>query len=182
MPALLVHALLLDVSGAAGRASDGMASRFLALYLADHHAGSTAGLELARRAVRDHRGTERGEALGQIATAIAEDRIALERLLGSLGMQPSRLKDGLAWTAEKLGRLKPNGSLRGPTPLGRLNDIEALQLGVVGKRALWESLRQLPEVVALPEIDLPELMARADRQLVDLERMHREAATEALQG
>ena len=37
----------------------------------------------------------------------------------------SRAKDGAAWVAEKLGRLKTNGQLTGYSPLSRLVELEA---------------------------------------------------------
>ena len=97
-----------------------MARRFRDIYLADHHAGSTAGLALARRAAVNNRGTATGEALERLVDEIAADRVTLERLLAAVGARPSRVKDGLAWSAEKFGRLKPNGQLTGYSPLSRL--------------------------------------------------------------
>ena len=58
-----------------------MARRFRDIYLADHHAGSTAGLALARRAAVNNRGTATGEALERLVDEIAADRATLERLL-----------------------------------------------------------------------------------------------------
>jgi hypothetical protein len=43
-----------------------MGGRFLEIYLVDHHAGSTAGLELAKRAARSNRGTPTGDALVEL--------------------------------------------------------------------------------------------------------------------
>ena len=96
-----------------------MGGRFLEIYLVDHHAGSTAGLELAKRAARSNRGTPTGDALERLVAEIDADRATLQRLLAVLGSRPSRTKDGLAWSVERLGRLKLNGQLRGYSPTRR---------------------------------------------------------------
>jgi hypothetical protein len=50
--------------------------RLLAIYLNDHLAGATAGLELARRARGSNRDTELGEFLERLTGEIEEDREA----------------------------------------------------------------------------------------------------------
>jgi hypothetical protein len=157
-----------------------MGGRFLEIYLVDHHAGSTAGLELAKRAARSNRGTPTGDALERLVVEIDADRATLQRLLAVLGRRPSKTKDGLAWSAERLGRLKLNGQLRGYSPLSRLNELEGLSLGVAGKRALWEALRAIPEFASLPDFDFAALSQRAETQLLELETLRREAAAQAL--
>jgi hypothetical protein len=153
----------------------------LEIYLADHHAGSTGGLELARRTLRRDHDPATRNALMRVATEIAEDRVALEQVMHAVGARPSRIKDQLAWTLEKLGRLKANGRIRGQSALGRLVELEALYLGIAGKRALWESLRHVPTVSTNPAVNLDELVQRADDQLERLEPLRRNAAVDALQ-
>jgi hypothetical protein len=157
-----------------------MAGRLREIYLVDHHAGSTAGLALARRAAANNRGTPTGDALERLVEEIAADRATLKRLLAAVGTRPSRVKDGLALSVEKLGRLKLNGRLRGYSPLSRLAEIEGLSVGVAGKRALWDSLRTRPELAELPEFDFETLMQRAEEQLLALDTLRREAAALAL--
>ena len=50
------------------------AGRYLAVYLNDHLAGSTAVIELVRRAAREHAGTELGGFLVMLQAEIARDR------------------------------------------------------------------------------------------------------------
>ena len=157
-----------------------MSRRFLEIYLADHHAGSTAGLELAKRTARSNRGTPVGEALERLAAEIEADRQTLRRLIETIDARRSRPKDGLAWSVEKLGRLKPNGRLREYSPLSRLEELEGLSLGVAGKRALWDALAALPELRSLAEFDFAALSRRAEQQLVELEGLRRDAAAQAL--
>jgi hypothetical protein len=151
----------------------------LATYLRDHHAGATAGVELARRAAGSNEGNVYGEELSRIADEIAEDRDALEAVMAGLGVRADPIKDGAAWAAEKLGRLKPNGRVIGYSPLSRVVELEGLVLGVTGKLALWESL----EAVAgarIEAVDLDRLTERAADQRRRLEALRREAASEAL--
>jgi hypothetical protein len=83
-----------------------------------------------------------------------------------------------AWAGEKFGRLKPNGQLRGYSPLSRLLEVELLMLGVTGKLRLWTGLRENVGERA-GDHDLVELAARAMRQRDQLEQLHRSAATKA---
>jgi len=143
----------------------------LAIYLNDHLAGSTAGVELARRAASSNAGNEYGDVLSGLAREIEEDRAALERLMESLGVGRDRVKVAAAWLGEKAGRLKPNGHVLSYSPLSRLEEIEFLLLGVTGKLALWRALSE--------HVDLPELEARAESQRERLEALRLRAAREA---
>lgn len=156
------------------------ASAMLKTYLQDHHAGSTTGVELARRAAGSNEDNpEYGPGLARIAGEIEADRDVLERLMDDLGTGPNRVKDTGAWTVEKLGRLKPNNRLLGYSPLSRVIELEGLLLGVSGKLALWEALRGVLGE-RLDEFDFAELAARAVDQRSRLEALRLKAAAEAL--
>ena len=114
----------------------------IAIYLNDHLAGATGGLELARRALGANRGTEFEAPLERLATEIAEDRAALQDVMTRLEVTQDPLKVWAAWAAEKAGRLKLNGRLAGYSPLSRVVELEMLALGVEGKGALWRALAQ----------------------------------------
>jgi hypothetical protein len=148
-------------------------TRLLGIYLNDHLAGSTGALELARRARSANRGTPFEAALERIATEIEEDRAALIDVMGRLGVTRDPIKEWAGWLAEKGGRLKLNGRLRGYSPLSRVLEIELLALGVEGKGALWRALERVAgEDARLTGVDLAELAARAERQrdLLETER------------
>jgi hypothetical protein len=152
----------------------------LKTYLQDHHAGSTTGLELARRAARSNADDPAyGPELARIATEIDEDRETLERLMDHLGTAPHRIKDLGAWAFEKLGRLKPNNSLLSYSPLSRVVELEGLALGVTGKLALWRALREVLGD-AEGEFDFVALAARAEDQQRRLEGLRLKAVAEAL--
>jgi hypothetical protein len=153
-------------------------SELLKTYLQDHHAGATAGLELARRTAGANEEHEFGPELSRIAEEIAEDRATLEQVMERLEVKPSKLKDAGGWTAEKLGRLKPNNRLLGYSPLSRVLELEGLVIGVTGKQALWEAL-QTALGETLDGISFPQLSERAADQRSRLETLRRSAAAEA---
>ena len=108
-------------------------SKYLATYLNDHLLGATLGVELVRRAARENQGSELGAFLSQLAGEIEADREALMAIMAELGVKPDRAKVAAGWTAEKLGRLKPNAQLRGYSPLSPLVELEGLLVGIQGK-------------------------------------------------
>ena len=113
-----------------------------------------------------------GEALERLADEIEEDRRTLERVVAELGFRRSKVKEALAWTGERAARLKLNGQITGYSPLSRVLELEALSVGIAGKLALWQSLQSLPHIqVRLPDLDLEELAARAERQREEVESL-----------
>jgi hypothetical protein len=152
-------------------------NRRLAIYLNDHLAGAVLGTELAKRALRENRGSPFGEFLGWLLGQILDDRATLERLMSELGVSKSRVKRTLALAFERVGRLKLNGQLTGYSPLSRLVELEGLVLGVTGKRALWVALQEIAKTEPrLRDFDFDEFRRRADEQLAGLERHRLEAA------
>jgi hypothetical protein len=152
----------------------------LAIYLNDHLAGSTVGVELARRLRGSNKDDPQfGPALAEICAEIEADREALEAAMDQLGVGKSKLKPLAAVLAERVGRLKLNGRLRGYSPLSRLDELELLQIGVAGKRRLWRALEHT-HAGDLPDLELGALADRATEQLRRLEALHLEAAALAL--
>jgi hypothetical protein len=156
------------------------ASKYLATYLNDHLGGATAGVELVRRAARENEGTELGPFLSDLAAQIEADREALEKIMGELGVKPDRAKVAAGWTAEKVGRLKPNAQLRGYSPLSPLVELEGLLVGIQGKLAMWRALAEIAEALGLDRVRLQELAARAESQQTDVEHHRIDVARRAL--
>jgi hypothetical protein len=164
------------IPGVGGSDSD----RFLAIYLNDHLAGSTFGVELARRLSSSNKGdAEMGAPLAEIRAEIEADRATLERVMDRLGIGRSTVKPAGAWAAEKLGRLKLNGQLRGYSPLSRLVELEFLSIGIAGKMQMWKALGHTVGP-RLSGIDFAELAERAARQRSRVQDLHLAAATRAL--
>jgi hypothetical protein len=153
----------------------------LAIYLQDHLAGATVGVELARRAASENAATALGEILESLKDEIEDDRASLNTIMSVLEISPDRLKNAAGWAGEKAGRLKLNGRLTSYSPLSPVVELEALIAGVNGKRALWRALRRLADDDPRLQADqLEELLARADRQLETLWSVHSEASHAAL--
>ena len=155
-------------------------SKYLATYLNDHLLGATAGTELARRAARENQGSELGAFLEGLARELEEDRETLLALMRELGVKPDQLKVAAGWTAEKLGRLKPNAQLRGYSPLSPLVELEGLLVGIQGKLAMWQALAEVAVKLGLDRARFEELGARAERQQADVDPHRRDAARRAL--
>lgn len=152
----------------------------LAIYLNDHLAGATVGVELARRLRASNQGDEDfGVPVGEICAEIEADRATLEQVMERLGVSRNRIKPAGAWIAEKLGRLKLNGQLRGYSPLSRLDELEMLCLGINGKMRMWTALEHTLGT-SLAGFDFKQLCERAMRQRSAIEELHLEAAVRAL--
>jgi len=153
----------------------------LAIYLNDHLAGATGGVELARRMTVWYPIAGQQATLERLAADIGQDRQVLLGLMAVLGMPIRRYKIGVAWAAEKAGRLKLNGSLVSRSPLSNLEELELLRLGVEGKAAGWRTLRELAKVDdRLEPSALDELITRAREQASLLEELRVQAAAQLI--
>jgi len=157
-----------------------MDEKLLRIYLQDHLAGSTVGVELARRTRGANEGTEYGPPLAQIAAEIEADRRHLQGIMEDLGFGGDKLKNIAAWGVEKAGRLKLNGQLTGYSPLSRVVELEGLLTGITGKRAVWVTLLEVaPGEQRLDAALLERLRDRADAQRATVEELREKAAREA---
>lgn len=149
----------------------------LGIYLNDHLAGATGGVELAHRMAASREGLMPGALMRQLTVDIAEDRAALLEIMKSLGIAVRGYKVWAAWIGEKVGRLKFNGYVAARSPLSGLEELEALRLGVEGKAAGWRTLRVLAERESrLDSGRLDELISRARQQADLLEELRVQAA------
>lgn len=147
----------------------GLGENDLSVYLNDHLAGATAGVKLARRA-----------AGGAIAAEIEEDRETLISVMDRVGVRQDPVKVALGWAALQAAQVRFAAELLGHAPVSRLEQVEALALGVEGKLALWQALRHTHgSDPRLDGIDLDELIRRARSQRRQLERMRMTAAAGA---
>jgi hypothetical protein len=156
------------------------ADRLLAIYLNDHLAGATLGVELARRLRSSNQGDpEFGQPLARLCSEIEADCETLVSLMEHLEVSRDPVKPMLAKVAERLGRLKLNGRIRGYSPLSRVLELEFLSGLVGGKMQLWNALEQSFSE-SLDGFDFHDLAARADRQGQRLEDLHLAAAQRTL--
>ncbi|CAM4086471.1 hypothetical protein KIPE111705_39905 [Kibdelosporangium persicum] len=155
---------------------------FLGIYLNDQLAMGVLWRDMARRSQRSNRGTDFGDALAEVAQGISEDVETFREIMRRVGVPMNPLKVGLASAAERLGRLKLNGSLTSYSPLSRFVELEFLAMGIDGKKQMWTTLRdQAGLAERIPEVDFDALIERAEAQRQILEPFRARAGTDAFQ-
>lgn len=92
-------------------------SELLDVYLNDHLMGACGGVELARRIARTFEEPGERGVLKELAAEIEEDRQSLMDAMDRLDVPKHSAKMAAGWLGEKIGRLKPNGSLLHRTAL-----------------------------------------------------------------
>ncbi|HEX2095857.1 MAG TPA: hypothetical protein VHF50_00625, partial [Solirubrobacterales bacterium] len=103
-----------------------------------------------------------------------------EAMMERLGFGRDRVKTAAATVAERMGRLKLNGRIRGYSPLSRFAELDFLAIGIEGKKILWANLRDFGELGSrLPDVDFDELIRRAQAQRDELEPFRARAGREA---
>jgi hypothetical protein len=151
--------------------------RALEIYLTDHFAGATFGVELVRRCCSKNEGTKFAAPLAELVRQIEADRSTLLKLLRRLDTTPSLFKTSVGWTLEKARRLKRNGRPFAYTPLSRVAELEILETGIAGKRALWAALDALySDDPRFAGFDFAALAKRAEEQIETVERLRLAAA------
>jgi len=158
-----------------------MADGHIATYLNDHMAGATAALELLENLQAANHDTVFKSFVADLRSDIEADRQELKRLMDRLDISQSGLRKASAWLAAKVAELKlrlddaPGGDLR------LFESLEALSLGIEGKRGLWLALAAAAEnAPALQLVEYDRLIKRAEDQRNRVETMRLKAAREAL--
>ena len=148
----------------------------LRIYLQDHLATCTGAVELAKRAHGANRGSEFGSGLAAVREWSADERHALLEVVGRLGFDRDCIKEGAAWAAEKAGRLKLNGRLRGYSPLSRVVELEGLALLLHAQRRMWSTIGLvLADDSRMAGFDVADRAARADEALARVAELHARA-------
>jgi hypothetical protein len=134
----------------------------LGAYLNDHLAGAEAGLRTAQRLATSSESDREGP-LHQLALAIEEERNLLRLLLERLDGDESLVKRGVGVAGGVLGWV------RDAVPIGdaptELEDLEALAIGVWGKRLLWGTLARVAQHDSrFTDVDVDLLARRAEDQ------------------
>jgi hypothetical protein len=118
-----------------------------------------------------------------LTAEITADREKLEGLMSQLEITESRPRKASAWLTEKVTALKlllddpADGDLR------LFESLEALSLGIEGKRGLWLALAAVAErSPQMRLLDYQELIRRAEEQRSKVEEKRLETARSALVG
>ena len=158
-----------------------MANEHLATYLNDHLSGSIAAIELLEHLESAYAGKELERFFAALRKDIEADRQELERLMERLEIAQSRSRKAGAWIAGKFAELKMrlDDSARGPLRL--LESLEAVELGINGKLALWRALIAAVEIAPALRgvLDYQRLAGRATEQIERVELHRLEAAKAA---
>lgn len=146
-------------------------ARLLAIYLNDHVAGATVGVQRVQRMARVYDGTVVGETITPLVGQLQDEREWLIACLHRLEIPVRTYKVLGASVAEKIGRLKLNGHVRTTSPLSALLEVELLRGAVTGKSSGWQTLRVQGGALGLsPQHldDLDGLIVQADQQVAAL--------------
>jgi hypothetical protein len=153
----------------------------LAIYLNDHLAGATGALELLAHLQEAYAGTPMADFLTQLHADIDADHHELRHLIDRLGMTESIPRKLTAWLGEKVAELKLHMDDNASGSFRLFEGLEALVVGIEGKRALWQALATASEVVPeLNGVDYVGLAQRAQQQHDRVEEQRINAAKQAL--
>jgi hypothetical protein len=155
----------------------------LGIYCNDHLAAATGGIEVVSRMLGRWRGTAYEPRLADLLRELKEERTALRATMEALGLPVRQYKQVATWVAEKASRAKLNGRLLSRSPLSDLVEFEFMANAVLGKRAGFETLREVAEVDRRIDAALMErLISQADRQHEWLSEARREVAARIFGG
>lgn len=154
------------------------------IYINDHLASATGGIELVGRMLGVHRGTRYEEPLSQLLSELQEEKASLRSIMAAMDIGVTQYKQLGVWVAEKVSRVvKLNGRVLARSPLSDLVEFEFLASGVRAKRSGFETLRIAAEVEPrLPAAELDRLIDQAHRQYEWLTRARREVAADVFGG
>lgn len=160
-----------------------MNERRLQIYLDDHLALLVGERELAARCHRSNRETRLGAFLEQLESDLADQEATLKQVIHRVGGKDgieSKVKQGAAWFAEKLGRFKRNDSLLSYSSLSRVVELETLAAAAQERVALWDSLAAIAESDRrLKKFDFLALRNESRKHLTKLNARRRRAVAEA---
>ncbi len=116
----------------------------LATYLRDHLAGADTAIQTVHGLREAYRGSPQGTLFESLYEQFREDRGVVEGILAELGYRPRSMKRVAAHaTGSALGKVAGGA----PGDLSLFRTLEALAIGVQGKRCLWRAAQAL---VAFP--------------------------------
>ncbi len=148
----------------------------LAVYLRNHEAAQRAGHDLFRRVVANQACKPYAEDLRQLTDDVHDDLHALQDFMTRAGVSPDPVLVAALRLGERLGRLKPNGSLVFRAPLTDLIEIEGLLGAVSAKAAAWQALSAAGVDAWAEPLDVGVLIDRASAQTDRLQEIHRSVA------
>jgi hypothetical protein len=150
-------------------------------YLNDHLAGSISALELIAHWVEVHEGEPLGSFFVETGREIKADQETLRKIMRTLGVEESKMRQAGAWAAEKIGRARLTIAGDEPASLGLVLTLEGLIMGVTGKKLLWRALATA-KLSRLNSYDFEQLQRRAEQQVERIEAERISAIRQAFAG
>lgn len=158
-----------------------MANSEIATYLNDHLAGSVAGLNMLEHIIQHLEGTPAAANLRSVKSEIESEQEELKGMIEKLGASQSTVRKAGAWLGEKFAELKLRFDDLSGGDFLLFESLEAMSLGIEGKRSLWRALRAAAESDPLLQIlDFERLEAQAERQRAIVETLRVQIAVKAL--
>lgn len=152
----------------------------LARYLRTHLAGSSAGVHLFDRAAGGLP-EPAASVIRRIHGELLEERDTLRGLMAAVEVNENPVFNALAMTGERIGRLKPNGSLLRRTRMTDLVELESMSIALAGKLNGWESLLTIvDDEPRWSRGELERLAQQARDQRDAVRELHAAAAARAL--
>jgi hypothetical protein len=143
----------------------------LIVYLRDHLGGAEMAIRVVHRLGSTHQGTEEGALFRRLSKEFEEDRSVVRTLLTQLGASGRSIKRAAGFVSGAMLSVTAGGQ---PGDLSLLRTLEALAIGVQGKRCLWRALQNLRPVPSIVHgMDFVELEVKAVRQWEALEERRR---------
>jgi hypothetical protein len=162
------------------RASAGVGKReSLITYLREHLSGADAAIQVVRRLASTHKGTQDGRLFHELAEAFEQDRATVRSLLTQLGTSSRSPKRAAGFASGLLLSLVAGGR---PGDLSLLRTLEALAIGIQGKRCMWRALQTLETGPWRDVPNMVELESKALRQWVAVEKRRRALAATTFAG
>jgi hypothetical protein len=162
------------------RASAGAGKReSLITYLREHLSGADAAIQVVRRLASTHQGTEDGQLCRQLAEEFEQDRATVRSLLTQLGTSSRSPKRAVGLASGLLLSLVAGGR---PGDLSLLRTLEALAIGIQGKRCMWRALQTLEAGLWSDLPNMVELESKALRQWEAVEERRRALAATTFGG
>jgi hypothetical protein len=153
-----------------------MGHEHLTTYLNDHLAGSVVALELLGHLEESHPDGDIVRFAAELRADIEADRQQLRTLMDYLHISESSPRKAAAWLTEKFSELKLRLDDKVGGALHLFEALEALSLGIEGKRALWLALH----TATINVLDYELLIKRAEEQRSRVETVRLQTAKVAL--
>jgi len=142
----------------------------LVAYLREHLSGADAAIQVVEHLVRTETGREEQKLFASLYGQLKSDRHVVETLLTRFGASRRSAKRVAGRAAGSFVKRLAGGQ-RGDLSLFRT--LEALAMGIQGKRCMWRALQALSPTLLMSGPDFAELEAAAVRQWEMVEQRRR---------